>query len=409
MTRRDPAAPADEALVRRLQEQVRVAKAIQSIPDLELLDNADTAPELLSLRTRLSHRRQVDQLRRRHRARLRAQRRAEWDAAMDDRGHRLVRRRALADSPARRAASLERLQHGVVGVGAAGIIGMGAASTAGVHAGLVALVGPSVATAAWGYEPAVIALVAGGIVARSVLTRAGGRMPAAVTVLEWVALTTSIVLSVVGSGWGAALFPAGTAVLALVMQQLLGAIATADVHAVRPAQQQPGWSWRDLTTPAPAPAGEEEHQDHDAVEAESARRLAAAVEEEVHRGLAEAEDYLRTARPRPQEPEEGEDAPAGGGGLALADPPGDDDTPAGEDTVLPRGDDDTTSGSAPHQPRGDDAPPALERAARRRAGDAAQQVAAYYADHPGAPVKRAARDLGVDPKTVRKYRPGGGR
>lgn len=402
----------DDALVERLQEQVRVAKGVASIPDLGLLDDAETNPAMREQRTKLSVRRQRDRLRTRHRTELRAQRRTEWDAAMDDRGHRLMRRRALADAPARRAASLERLQHGVVGIGAAGIVGMGAASTAGVHAGLVELIGPSVVAAAWGYEPAVIALVAGGIVARSVLHRAGGAMPTAVTVLEWVALATSIVLSIVGSGFGAALFPTGTAVLALVMQQILGAVADADVHAARTTTAPNAGGWRAFFAPtAPATAETADEQEGPAAaevaeaEAETAGRLAAAVDTEVADGIADAEDYLRTvgAQVPASEPDPGE---AGdGGGVALADPPADEvagpDVPPGDDGAASTGPDVGETG-----PRGDDGPPrALEEAARRRSDDAQTTVWNYYMAHPEAPVKTAARELDMDPKTVRKYRP----
>ncbi|MGW9558219.1 hypothetical protein ACWGSK_27390 [Nocardiopsis sp. NPDC055551] len=75
------------------------------------------------------------------------------------------------------------------------------------------------------------------------------------------------------------------------------------------------------------------------------------------------------------------------------------------------GGDDTSSPGGDHGPTGDihpstDAPPALEDAARRRSQTARQRVEDYYKTHPTAPVKAAAKDLGVDPKTVRKYRPG---
>lgn len=406
----------DDALVARLQEQVRIAKSIQSIPDRELLDDAEANPAMLQRRTKLSSTRQVAHLKRRHRAELRAQRRTEFDQEMDDRGHRLVRRRALAESPERKAASLERLQRWVVGIGAAGIAGMGAASTAGVHQGLVELIGNGVATAAWGYEPAVIALVAGGIVARSVLERSGGRMPRAVTVLEWVALATSIALSWYGSGPAGALFPVGTAVLALVMQQILGAIAAADVHTNRTTTTAAS-GWRAFFAPvAPAKAGgQDEPAAAEVAEDETARRLEAAVDTEVADGLAAAEDYLRTASEQAPDPAA---APAEGdadGGVALADPPGDDAHPGEEEPDVPRGDDGASStgpDSDESAVRGDDdtLPLALEEAARRRADDAATTVERYYQAHPGAPTKRAARELQMDPKTVRKYRPdqGGG-
>ncbi|MFC3997962.1 hypothetical protein ACFOVU_18655 [Nocardiopsis sediminis] len=375
-----PAAPVDEAMVAELKERVRVAKAVASIPDLALLDDADTNPAMTPLRTELSQKRQTSLLRQRHKAELRRQEREEFDQQMDDRGHRLVRRRELSESPARKAASLERLQRWVVGLGAAGIAGMGAASTAGVHAGLVALIGPEVANAAWGYEPAVIVLVAGGIVARSILDRSGGRMPTVVTVLEWTALATSIALSWYGSGAGAALFPVGVAVLALVMQQILAAVADANVHAPRRPRTTPDGPARMEDTPAmPAP---------DRVEAQ--QPWADAVGEEARAGLSDVEDHLRRASVVP--PTEREDD---GGSLA----------------VIPPEDDDPTSATAPDEEGEDDgpdaAPPPLADAARRRSQTAAEAVRAYYADNPDTPIKRAAKDLGIDPKTVRKYRTGG--
>ncbi|MFD0777054.1 hypothetical protein ACFQZ2_24225, partial [Streptomonospora algeriensis] len=182
--------------------------------------------------------------------------------------------------------------------------------TAGVHAGLVELIGPSVAAAAWGYEPVVIALVAGGIVARSVLHRAGGRMPTAVTALEWVALATSIVLSIVASGFGAALFPTGTAVLALVMQQILGAIADADVHAQRTTTGT-GGGWRSLfASGSPAGQGGSAAAERDEQEQGTARRLNVTVDTEVNEGLAAAEDYLRSVGQVPA-PESGPAPEAG--------------------------------------------------------------------------------------------------
>ena len=75
----------------------------------------------------------------------------------------------------------------------------------------------------------------------------------------------------------------------------------------------------------------------------------------------------------------------------------------GDDASSPGGDDGSTGDVHPST----DAPPALEDAARRRSQTARQRVEDYYQNHPDAPVKTAARELGVDPKTVRKYRPGG--
>jgi len=47
----------------------------------------------------------------------------------------------------------------------------------------------------------------------------------------------------------------------------------------------------------------------------------------------------------------------------------------------------------------------LAEAVRRRSSEAARRVREHFADHPSATVKGTARALGMDPKTVRKYRP----
>lgn len=49
----------------------------------------------------------------------------------------------------------------------------------------------------------------------------------------------------------------------------------------------------------------------------------------------------------------------------------------------------------------------LTEFARRRAAETERRVRDHFAAHPSATIKGAARELGVAPKTVRKYRPQG--
>ncbi|MDA8368609.1 MAG: hypothetical protein M0026_01915, partial [Nocardiopsaceae bacterium] len=111
----------------------------------------------------------------------------------------------------------------------------------------------------------------------------------------------------------------------------------------------------------------------------------------------EASEYLR-----------GRDADRGDDTSAAADvPPGDDgvtsDVPPSEEA-----DDDTADQARPTPLRRPRKRPgeSLEDAARRRAAEAERRVRGYFEAHPDAAVKEAARDLRMDPKTVRKYRPG---
>lgn len=59
----------------------------------------------------------------------------------------------------------------------------------------------------------------------------------------------------------------------------------------------------------------------------------------------------------------------------------------------------------PAQPR-----PTVADIAKERARLARERVHRYYREHPDTSISRAAKDLGMDPKTVRKYAPreGGG-
>ncbi|MFL1446310.1 hypothetical protein, partial [Nocardiopsis protaetiae] len=141
--------PTEAAPVARVRDAVKVAQGIQAIADRELLVDPETAPDphVSRLRDRLLRRRQRASLRHRHRTARRAEKAVDFDAAMDDKGHRELRKRQLATSPARKAANLAKIQTAVIGVAVPAVIGFGAASTAGVHAFMTEYAAASAAAA----------------------------------------------------------------------------------------------------------------------------------------------------------------------------------------------------------------------------------------------------------------------
>ncbi|MFL1446186.1 hypothetical protein, partial [Nocardiopsis protaetiae] len=97
------------------------------------------------------------------------------------------------------------------------------------------------AAAAWGYEPAVITLVSGVIIVRALLLRNGAVLPPVVTWIERGALASSVIMCLIGSGVGAIFAPLGVALVSVVVERILAAIADADVGdtpgtATRPVQ-----------------------------------------------------------------------------------------------------------------------------------------------------------------------------
>lgn len=91
------------------------------------------------------------------------------------------------------------------------LVAFGAWSTAGVQAGVVKLLGLGAGSAghaaAWAMEPALLTIVAAIIIGRAVLRSSGGDTDWRATLVEFVALGTSVALNMAGgwegSGWGA--------------------------------------------------------------------------------------------------------------------------------------------------------------------------------------------------------------
>lgn len=142
-----------------------------------------------------------------------ARREARRDRAEQRRLAELYRAAAVSGERARLAVairgSVEARRHRVDQVRAATLkVGLpvlaafAAWSTVGVHAGVVGLLGAAPGSAwwwgAWFIEPALIAVVAGVIVARAVLRASGGDVDWRAHVAHWGALATSILLNLAG-------------------------------------------------------------------------------------------------------------------------------------------------------------------------------------------------------------------
>lgn len=142
-----------------------------------------------------------------------ARREARRDRAEQRRLAELYRAAAVSGERARLAVairgSVEARQHRVdqvrtatLKVGLPVLAAFAAWSTVGVHAGVVGLLGAASGSAwwwgAWFIEPALIAVVAGVIVARAVLRASGGDVDWRAHVAHWGALAVSIMLNLAG-------------------------------------------------------------------------------------------------------------------------------------------------------------------------------------------------------------------
>ena len=157
-------------------------------------------------------------------------------------GHRALVRAQMTKSAEMRAVRLTRMRTVLLIAGLPVLLAFAGWSTTGVQAGFVKLLdlekGEPTWWTGWGVEPALIAIVAGIIIARAVLRNSGGDTDWRADVIEGGALGTSLLLNVFGGwhgeGWaalGAALghslgpiFAAGTA-------YLMGLIDTYIAHA----------------------------------------------------------------------------------------------------------------------------------------------------------------------------------
>jgi hypothetical protein len=369
-------------VVADLKNRTQQAQALASVQRQELLADPRLNPDTREKADRLQSERLTTGLEMEHRRELRSVREADRREEERIRAAAAVDAARAATDPAYTVLDLvrSRTRFSHLCLGASLVLSIGSAM--GLEAAVVehyetapdgigylaeiALSGMSTAAIIW----------AGKLARAEALPEKGGARTALIALVA-VPLLVSIVGSSIGSGpvgavasLGSAAFSAMAYLVATTSAAAISAlVARIDGRTTVTATEVPtGGARQEHERPAPAP-----------LPRRADRRGPTVVGDAL---AEEAADYLRDHARR------GDDA----------------SSPA----VIPPGDDGLTGEIHPSTEGEDDgAPPALEDAARRRSEDARQRVEDYYRSHPGAPVKRAAADLHVDPKTVRKYRPGG--
>lgn len=365
-------------VVSDLQERVRQAQALAAVPEQALLANPRLNPDTRATADRLQSERLRTGLEMEHRRKLRSVRETDRQEEERIRAAAAVDAARAATDPAYTVLDLvrSRRRFSTLCLGASILLSVGSAmgleaavaahySTAPDGIGYVAeiaLTGMSTTAIIW----------AGKLARANALPESGGARTALIALVA-VPLLVSIIGSTIGSGPVGAVASIGSAAFAAMAYLVATTSSAAITKLVGDIDRL-----RDTTTVTETPADNEDQEHGDLAD----RDALEVVGEEI---ADQAADYLR------QEVRRGDDTSS--------------------PLVIPRGDDGPTSDIHPPAEGGNEAPaeapPALEDAARRRSQTARQRVEDYYKEHPHTPVKRAAAELGVDPKTVRKYRPGG--
>lgn len=371
--KKTPAVTTD--VVADLQRRTQQAQALASVPRQDLLADARLNPETRTLADDLTARQLRTELELEHRRRLRrererdrieeraAQKAAAIDSARDANSNESI---ALDMTRSRKRFTLGALGASIVcSVGSAmGVEAAVQAAYPGAFTGVgylaeVGMTGMATMAIAW----------RGGL-ARSRALIEGLPVPVLNAMIA-VPLLASVVASTAGSG------PVG-AVASIASAAFAWFAYLVAVTGSEAISQAVGRMDADQTTTTVTEVTQDRQE---AAPSQTGDGL-----EEVGDALAEeAADYLRTT----EDPQRGTT---------------EDDR--GDVAVIPRGDDGPTGPIHPHSEGEDDEPPqTLAEAAKARSEDARQRVEDLYAAHPGMPVKEAARELRMDPKTVRKYRP----
>jgi hypothetical protein len=182
----------DFSAVANEDEWLRLAQVAEQ--DMRLADISELASR--AKRSRKSRQRDADE----------ADKLAELYRSAKASGARAKIRASILDSAENRALRLDKLRKGVLIVGLPVLTGLGLWSATGVQAGFAKMLGLTEGDpmwwAAWLVEPSLIAIVAGIIVARSILKTSGGNDDHRAYLAEGATLLTSIGLNMYG-GWDA--------------------------------------------------------------------------------------------------------------------------------------------------------------------------------------------------------------
>lgn len=373
---------ADASVVDTLKEQVQQAKALESISDQALLSDPRLNPATRGEADRLQAERLRASLDAEHRRKLRVLR--EQDAREAERlraAEAVVSARAATD-PAVTLLEVSRLRSRVVRWSLVASVALSVGSAMGMEAALHggvegAPVGVGYLAELAGTVLATVAILWRGALARARahVTQAAHRAFLAMIVVP---LLVSAVGSTVGSGPVGAVCSLGAAAFSVLAYLVNTSSATAVQTLLR------------RMTPTPADTVAEDDSDLDADPSTLPRRTPGDALEGTGEDLADAfTAYLSTHG------EDHRDTEGGDHGATSTDTITEDGGDHGARPVVPTPEDDT-----PAQPR-----PTVADIARERARLARERVHRYYREHPDTTVSGAAKALGMDPKTIRKYRP----
>lgn len=381
------------SVVTDLQARTRQAQELAAIPRQDLLSDPRLNPATRATADRLQAERLGTHLELEHKRFLRKEREADRRAEEAIRAAQAVDAARAATDPAYTVLDITRSRTKY----SRGCLGASFALSVGSAMSLEAAVVSHYPAAADGIgyiaEIALTGLSTAAILWAGKMARAGtlpNRGPLRNTLLGLMVgpLMISMVGATIGSGPVGAIASAGAAAFSVLAYLVAVTSSAAIAKLVGDIDHH-----RDTTTATEVPADieDQEHEEERPAPSPLPRRsdLDRDALTVIGEALAEeAEGYLRN------------------------EPPGRDDDGEGntDNLVIPRGDDGSTSVIPQGTREGDDepeaAPPALESAAQRRAREARERVRSFYYQHPGVPVKTAAKALGMDPKTVRKYHPG---
>lgn len=372
----------DASVVDTLKEQVQQAKALESISDQALLSDPRLNPATRGEADRLQAERLRASLDAEHRRKLRVLR--EQDAREAERlraAEAVVSARAATD-PAVTLLEVSRLRSRVVRWSLVASVALSVGSAMGMEAALHggvegAPVGVGYLAELAGTVLATVAILWRGALARARahVTQAAHRAFLAMIVVP---LAVSAVGSTVGSGPVGAVCSIGAAAFSVLAYLVNTSSATAVQTLLR------------RMTPTPADTTAEDDSDLDADPSTLPRRTPGDALEGAGEDLADAfTAYLSTHG------EDHRDTEGGDHGATSTDTITEDGGGHGARPVVPTPEDDT-----PAQPR-----PTVADIARERARLARERVHRYYREHPDTSISRAAKDLGMDRKTVSKYRP----
>lgn len=372
----------DASVVDTLKEQVRQAKALESISDQALLSDPRLNPATRGVADRLEAERLRASLDAEHRRKLRVLR--EQDAREAERlraAEAVVSARAATD-PAVTLLEVSRLRSRVVRWSLVASVALSVGSAMGMEAALHggvegAPVGVGYLAELAGTVLATVAILWRGALARARahVTQAAHRAFLAMIVVP---LVVSAVGSTVGSGPVGAVCSLGAAAFSVLAYLVNTSSATAVQTLLR------------RMNPTPADTTAEDDSDLDADPSTLPRRTPGDALEGAGEDLADAFTAYLSTHGEDHRDTEGRDH-----GATSTDTITEDGGDHGARPVVPTPEDDS-----PAQPR-----PTVADIAKERARLARERVHRYYREHPDTTVSGAAKALGMDPKTIRKYRP----